>query len=244
MIARSDRGGHAGDSRHRYRVYGVDVVSDRPLALPRYTHDTMCSVEVVSSAASDVLSDADETLLNSPPDDWHRSAVLADGSTYARWNGVGEFRVAADGRRIVCRPAEASSAESFQVYLLGQALACALVKQAIEPLHATAIVVDDRAVAFLGGSAFGKSTLAASFLGAGYPLLTDDLLIVRESPHGALAYPGPPRLKLFPAIATRVLGRATAGITMNAETAKLIVPIDPALSCHAPVPLHAASSGQ
>jgi hypothetical protein len=234
-----DRGAHAGDSHHRYHVYGVDIVSDRALTLPRYAHDTICSVEVVSSAVSDVLDDADQTVFDSPPDSWCRFAALVDGSTYVRWNGVGEFRVASDGRRIVCRPAEAASAESFQVYLLGQAVACALVKQAIEPLHATAVVVDDRAVAFLGGSAFGKSTLAASFLGAGCPLLTDDLLVARESSGGVVAYPGPPRLKLFPAIATRVLGRAAAGITMNADTAKLIVPIEPALSCDAPVPLHA-----
>ena len=88
--------------------------------------------------------------------------------------------------------------------MLGQALSFALVRQGFEPLHATVVVVDDHAVAFLGGNAFGKSSLAACFLEAGYRLLTDDLLILRESSDRILAYPGPPRIKLFPKIAEPV----------------------------------------
>ena len=52
------------------------------------------------------------------------------------------------------------------------------------------------AVAFLGDSGFGKSSLAAYLLSAGDRLVTDDLLLLQES-EGFLAYPGPPRIKLF-----------------------------------------------
>ena len=160
-------------------------------------------------------------------DSWYRYVVLRDGSTYVRWRTIGEFLVAADGRRIMFRRFDRASLESFQVYLLGQALSFALVRQGFEPLHATAVVVDRHAVAFLGSNAFGKSSLAACFLEAGARLLTDDLLILGESRNRVLAYPGPPRLKLFPKIARRFLGQDAANrVHMNPDTDKLILPIE------------------
>ena len=86
--------------------------------------------------------------------------------------------------RITGRQHDEAQEESFQVYLLGQALSYALVNAGFEPLHATAIVVNGGAVVLLGSSGFGKSSLAACFLEAGHRLLTDDLLILRP-PAGA-----------------------------------------------------------
>src|SRR5204863_102769 len=105
---------------------------------------------------------------------------------------------------------DGASAESFQVYLLGQALSFALVKQGLEPLHATVVVVDGQGVAFLGDNGYGKSSLAACFLEGGYRLLTDDLLLLKASGGDVLAYPGPPRIKLFPEVARRFLGDAAS----------------------------------
>ena len=187
------------DPRYRYGVYGIDVVSDTPLALPDYAHVGLGRVECRSAPASVFLTAMQGVDFDRRSDSWYRYACPHDGSTYVRWDTVGEFLVAADGRRISCHRVEASSLESFQVYMLGQALSFALVKQRFEPLHATVVVVDDHAVAFLGDNASGKSSLAACFLEAGHRLLTDDLLILQDSSNRILAYPGPPRIKLFPA---------------------------------------------
>jgi hypothetical protein len=104
------------------------------------------------------------------------------------------------------------------------------------------VVVDDQAVAFLGGNSFGKSSLAACFVQAGYRLLTDDLLILQESPDTILAFPGPPRLKLFSKIATRFLGHTVHLARMNADTDKRILPLDEHRSCASPVALKAIYS--
>jgi len=218
-------------SRYRYCVYGIVILSDTPLALPSDAQGGLGSVFVTATQG-----EIDE----GPTDAWYRYAVLRDGSTYVRWDTIGEFLVSADGRRITCRRVEEASLESFQVYMLGQALSFALVRQGLEPLHATAIVVDGHAVAFLGDNAFGKSSLAACFLEAGSRLLTDDLLILRESRRRVLAYPGPPRIKLFPKIARRFLGQAAANRgQMNADTEKLILPIDEHRRCASPIALDA-----
>jgi hypothetical protein len=230
------------DARYRYCVYGIVVVSDTPLALPGYSHGDLGEVECLSAPASVFLAATQGVAFDPRSDSWYRHAFLHDGSTYVRWDTVGEFLVSADGRRITCRRVEESSFESFQVYMLGQALSFALVKQGFEPLHATVVVVDDQAVAFLGGNAFGKSSFAACFLEAGYRLLTDDLLILQNSSKGILAYPGPPRLKLFPKMATRFLGQTVNPVHMNAGTDKLILPLDERRRCGNPVPLKAVYS--
>ncbi len=118
--------------------------------------------------------------------------------------------------------------EAFQVYLLGQAISFALVKSGFEPLHATRVVVDGDAIAFLGDSGYGKSSLAACFLEDGHRLLTDDLLIIEEASDRFLAYPGPPRIKLFSQMARRFLGDSGSGVPMHASTLKRVLPLEPA----------------
>jgi hypothetical protein len=225
--------------QYRYGVYGVRVLSDSLLDLPEYTDDGLACVECVAGD-SQVFADALQgASFRSRPGAWYRYAFLEDGSSYVRWDAVGEFLVSPDGRRIVCRAEEKVSSESLEVYLLGQALSFALVKQHLEPLHATTVIVDGKAVAFLGSNAFGKSSLAASFLAAGFRLLTDDLLIVRDSSRGVLAYPGPPRIKLFSKVAARVLGENATGPVMNADTDKRVLRLDARQTCSEPVVLQA-----
>ena len=99
------------------------------------------------------------------------------------------------------------------------------MKRGIEPLHSTTVVIDGKAVAFLGDSGYGKSSLGAAFLEAGYPLLTDDLLVLKEEGDRFVAYPGPPRIKLFPEIVRSFLGERVAGIPMNNQTSKMVIPL-------------------
>src|SRR5207249_6238091 len=106
----------------------------------------------------------------------------------------------------------------------------------------TVVVVDGEAVAFLGECGFGKSSLAACFLDAGHQMLTDDLLLLQASAGRVLAYPGPPRIKLFSKAARRFLEDAPAGVRMNPQTRKLIIPMDRKRCCFTPVPVRAVYS--
>lgn len=172
--------------------------------------------------------------------DWFRRVRLADGSDYLRWTGLAEFLVSPDGCRIVCRTFHGCSREALRAYLLGQVFSFALARRGIEPLHATAVAIDGEAVGFLGDCGRGKSSLAASFLEQGATLLTDDLLVLRDHGGRQLAYPGPPRIKLFPHVARRLLGPGTAGTPMNPGTAKLVIPVGARRSsAGGPLPLRA-----
>ncbi|MCL6566521.1 MAG: hypothetical protein K6U09_08875 [Acidobacteriia bacterium] len=187
--------------------------------------EPFASVEV-GEGAPEIFHEGAERARNGPrPDDWFHCVRLSGGGTYLRWAGLFEFVVSPDGHRIFGRPLAEATAESFHTYLFGQVLSFALLRQGCEPLHATAVVISGEAVAFLADPGGGKSTLAATFLQAGFPLLTDDLLVVRRQGERFFAYPGPARLKLFPEIARAVLGPVADGVPLNSGTPKRILPL-------------------
>jgi hypothetical protein len=221
-----------------YGVYGVELRSEFPLALPAAAAPALAEVTVRRAAAAELRRAVGDTTLTTR-DDWYEYAHLPDGSSYVRWRGLGEFLVGPDGKEIACAQAAEASDESFQVYLLGQALSFALVKAGFEPLHATAIVHDGEAIVLLGDGGYGKSTLAASFLADGATLLTDDLLVIHQEAGRILAYPGPSRIKLFPDSAHRFLGSAAHGVPMNALSNKHVIPLATAQRCVRPVPVRA-----
>ena len=83
-------------------------------------------------------------------------------------------------------------------YLLGPVLGFVLRLRGVVSLHASAVVVDGQAVAFMGQVGAGKSTLAALFAAHGYPVITDDVLPLLRQEDAWWVHPGYPRLRLWP----------------------------------------------
>jgi hypothetical protein len=169
--------------------------------------------------------------------DWYQYAEIEDGSTYVSWRGIGGFVVSRLGDRVLWAPDPAAPAESVEVYLLGQALSFALVKAGLEPIHATAVEVDGQAIAFLGDSGFGKTTVAAGFIAAGLRLLTDDMLLLGPATP-VMAFPGPPRIKLLPD-SGHAFGIAPTGVRMNPFSEKMVIPLEERHVCRHPALLRA-----
>ena len=210
---------------YRYEVYGIRLRSDIELSFAKGIPAEESDIELLSESESFFRRASLDAVLKPDADRWYEYALLDNGQVYLRWDGLCEFVVDGDGRRIWFGWLGSDSPESLQVYLLGRALSFALVKQGLEPIHSTAVVLDGDALAFIGESGFGKSSLAAGFLGDGHRLLTDDLLLVSQSSGGFEAQPGPPRIKLFPWVARRCLGLSGEGVAMNNWSEKLVLPL-------------------
>ena len=88
--------------------------------------------------------------------------------------------------------------EDASLYLLGPILGFMLRLRGITCLHASGVVVEQKALALAGGSGAGKSTLAAAFAAAGYPVLTDDILPLEFNEGTHLSFPGYARMRLYP----------------------------------------------
>lgn len=212
-----------------YCAYGVAIRSKLPLPLPEMRGPiTSALFELEIRASNRFLSGLipEGVKLQRNPLSGFDVGQFSDASSYVRWDGVGEALISKNGRLITCCPFPKGHRESFYVYLLGQALSFALVKSGFEPLHATAVTVNDRAIAFIGDCGFGKSTLAAAFLQAGHRLLTDDLLLLQTTTRGIVAYPGPARIKLFPKVARKFLTDASSGVPLNPKAQKQIIPLN------------------
>ena len=172
-----------------------------------------------------MLADASAHVKPQQRHQWAQGAVLPDGSSYRRWTGLVEFLVTPDARCIYARTLDQSNREALLAYLLVDALSYSMVRLGREPLHATAVLTDRGAVAFVGESGFGKSTLGALFVRDGFRLVTDDMLVLTADRGGYLAHAGPPRIKLYRGIADRIFGAGDRGVPMNAVTEKLIIPL-------------------
>jgi hypothetical protein len=220
-----------------YSLYGLRLKSEWQFPCPEGTKSSLAEIELIGNSRAYFSVAVRELAEHADSGKWFYYARLREGSDYVRWSGLFEFLVSADGRRIAGHPLANSTIEIFHSYLLGQVLSFALIKQGIEPLHSTVAVIDGGAVGWVGDCGYGKSSLGAAFLQAGYPLLTDDLLVLKEGGKGFTAYPGIPRIKLFPEIAKRMLGDGLRGTPLNNLTTKLLIPLGNHQSYREPVPL-------
>jgi hypothetical protein len=117
--------------------------------------------------------------------------ALPGGGFLARADDFGAAWVSAGGDELICAPLDVP-AWRWQRFLTGQLLPFATVLQGLEVFHASAVVVGGRAVAVLGGSGAGKTSLGLHLALRGLPLLNDDVLAVEAGPGaGVLAHPGP-----------------------------------------------------
>ncbi|MBM4134403.1 MAG: hypothetical protein FJ245_11605 [Nitrospira sp.] len=186
-----------------YRFSGLTLTCNMPLsqlpALPDGSLGTEAGIHVC-------LSDAHDGLL--PASDWFMSSSLPDGEPWLscakqengyllRFHGLADFLTDREGQHVLGQPCLGTPPETLHHLLLNQTLPLVLSLRSIQALHATAVLTPHGVCAFTGPSGAGKSTLAASFALAGYPILSDDCLVVQERQGQILAVPASPGVRLW-----------------------------------------------
>lgn len=101
-----------------------------------------------------------------------------------------------DGRSIRVDPAPDVPAEIIRHVLLGPSIHHLLHQRGRFVLHASTVVIDETAVAFLGASGVGKTTTAAGCLLAGHGVVSDDVAAVEFVNGAPVVRSGYPCLKL------------------------------------------------
>jgi len=107
------------------------------------------------------------------------------------------FAVDPQGREIVADWPPGYSLEDVATYLSGPVLAFVLRLRGLVCLHASAVAVEDKAIALVGSAGAGKSTTAAALAKSGYAVLSDDVAALTEQGDCFLVQPGYPRLNLW-----------------------------------------------
>jgi hypothetical protein len=107
---------------------------------------------------------------------WYSFVRGESGGYVLRYASVCDFLVSADLRRAVVRIVDGADPEMVSVFVAGALPAFVLIMGGEAVLHASAVDVGGRVLAFVGQSGMGKSTMAALFCAAGGRLVTDDVL--------------------------------------------------------------------
>ena len=128
-----------------------------------------------------------------------RAGVFPDGKCLAFLYGDGvRFAVERRGREVWADWPENYTLEDACTYLLGPVMGFVLRLRGTVCLHASAVAVDNRAIALIGQPGAGKSTTAAAFACCGFPVLSDDVVALTDNGAGFLVPPGYPRVNLWP----------------------------------------------
>ena len=118
-------------------------------------------------------------------------SVARTGKGYClRFPGLADFSTGDVEADIVCHPCDDIPDETIRHLLLDQVIPRLLAHEGNTILHASAVAIDGRAIAFAGETGMGKSTLAASLHARGHPVLSDDSLLLLHQNHAIAGIPG------------------------------------------------------
>jgi hypothetical protein len=158
-----------------------------------------------------------------------------------RFPGLADFKVTGDGTEVNAFPAETTDDVTLEHLYINQVVPLALSRQGRPSFHASVVTVPGGAVAFLGKTGTGKSTLAASFALEGAEFLTDDSLLVEESEDGCFALPSHPSLRLWEDSVDALIDHKTSQAAAISYSTKARLLAGEALAhCEEPLPLIAA----
>lgn len=195
-----------------YRVFGLDIASSFPFTfrLLEGAEPPDLSFEASLKPLEEKSTEDLAAAYTSPiRDEAGRSALRIlrrPGSDLLVFPGVADFSL--EDRSILYRPYLPERRGLIEIRFLGTVLSFYLERREVPVLHASAVDLDGGAVIFLGTNRGGKTGLAASFLTAGYSMLSDDLspLDVREGRF--FVRPGYPQMRAWPDLASRLVGSA------------------------------------
>ena len=141
-----------------------------------------------------------------------------------------------NGCKIVVEPAEDIEDSIFRNLILGSVLACLLRQRGLLVFHGSAVKINNGAVAFLGHSGWGKSTLASAFHKQGYDMITDDVMAVNMATSLPIALPSFPKTKLWKDAATEMEHDVKQLPKVHSNSEKYINCITEGF-CQTPIPL-------
>jgi uncharacterized Zn-binding protein involved in type VI secretion len=128
-----------------------------------------------------------------------------EDSYLLRFPGLSDFHFLPGERKITAFPSPGISANTLAHLLMDQVIPRVLGHQGKVIMHASAVVMaDGNAIAFLGDSGKGKSTLASSFYQAGFGLVTDDSMLLELHDGQVYCLANYPSLRLWPESAERL----------------------------------------
>jgi hypothetical protein len=106
--------------------------------------------------------------------------------------GYGTYQIGPELAQLECAPPSGVEPWHWQRFLIGQVLPLVALLRGFEVLHASAVALDDRVVAFVGAAGAGKSSVAIQLMLRSGRFFCDDVLSLElDEGRGVRGHPGP-----------------------------------------------------
>jgi len=196
-------------THYPYHICGLSIESDIPL--PELSTKN-------GSRKPDYRFEA-RTPGNPPSCRWLRHYTQSDGdlwlslagegsSYHLRFSELAHFHVSKAAKSIQCYPMPGIPLTTISHLFLDIVIPLVLSRRASLVLHASSVLISGKMIAFLGETGQGKSTITASLGQQGFPVVTDDCLVVEEKGKQFLGIPLYPSLRLWPEALSALFGDA------------------------------------
>lgn len=178
-------------THHYHRLYGLSIQSPFPLPGAPTLNAPVASVDVTLLWRPETEWDAGCWRVTQASSDPSRPEIgeADDGSIYLAWGDELKFSINVR-RDQVCVVSRAAKLEFAPTVIVGFVLGYLLHLRGVLCLHGTVLERDGRAIAVLGDSGAGKSTIAAALVKNGARLLSDDLLVIPRTDKGVFVHSG------------------------------------------------------
>ncbi|MGB8541372.1 MAG: hypothetical protein WCD49_07010 [Candidatus Acidiferrales bacterium] len=199
-----------------YSVFGLLLHSNLPIpelvpAEPPGS-DPVVTIHMNESSPSEFLSEAKTLIYSSEYTDPTGQPALRIWKTaesqflHLVYFDETQFWMDRKGTELWAQWPDNLTIEDTATYLLGPVLGLLLRLRGVTCLHASAISVGNRAIAFVGSEGAGKSTTAAMFAQKGCPVISDDVTAITERQGVYCVFPAYPYLSLWSDSVTIIYG--------------------------------------
>ena len=151
-----------------------------------------------------------------------------------------KFLLDCSARQVWGQPGPGLSHDDLCVYLLGPVMGFVLRQRGITALHASAVALQQRAIALVGAAGAGKSTTAAALALRGWPVLCEDVCALRDAGQFQVL-PAYPRVCLWPDSAEFLFSSRESLPLIVAGWGKRFLPLDGSRAHFASVPIPLAA---
>ncbi len=221
MTSTDQRGGSDGTSLPPLgSCFGFEIRSELPFVLLRNGSGVPLSV----INADDQWHPSGEPVLEWLPrsDRPLHARIFTDGPRFRMWTDREGWFTIDPSAGVITAPT-CDDEIRLEERILSFPLLLSFLPRGDLPLHAAAVEIDGTAIILAAPGQYGKTTLAAAFLGAGHRVLTEDIACCRVD-GGATLLPGPAMLRVrtpsferldFPG--TRVVAREPGRVHLALE---------------------------
>jgi len=190
---------------YKYRLWGQVLLCDLDLGLPEaqsaHAGSTSVRIQFVSQVRLRELTRTESLHCTNEDGSIWLTISRSSPGYILDFPGLCSFDIEPEDPCILYAPEPGAASSTIVHLILDHALPRLIsLLKGYFVLHASAWVVGERAILALGQSGAGKSTMASWFGAQGYPILTDDCLVLRQdSPKSQwMALPSYPSVRLWP----------------------------------------------